>query len=151
MIITFLGANRYLTLYIHGKETSCMQSLTTQGVEITVETFFQPDTSNPTQQLFVFAYRITLENHNSFPVQLLRRHWHIFDSIGVHREVDGDGVIGQQPVLNSGETFQYVSGCSLDSDMGKMSGHYDMINLNDQKEFKVEIPAFNLISPMKSN
>jgi ApaG protein len=128
-----------------------MQSLTTQGVEITVETFYQPDFSNPTQQEFMFAYRITLENHNAFAVQLMRRHWNIFDSNGEHREVDGDGVIGQQPVLSPSEVFQYVSGCNLDTDMGKMSGYYEMLNLLDQTTFKVDIPAFNLIAPMKAN
>lgn len=128
-----------------------MQSLTSQGVEITVETFYQPDISNPTQQEYMFAYRITLENHNPFSVQLLRRHWNIFDSNCEHREVDGDGVIGQQPVLSPSEVFQYVSGCNLDTDMGKMSGYYEMINLFDQTTFRVEIPAFNLIAPMKAN
>jgi ApaG protein len=128
-----------------------MHSLTTQGVEITVETFYQPDFSNPTQQEFMFAYRITLENHNAFAVQLMRRHWNIFDSNGEHREVDGDGVIGQQPVLSPSEVFQYVSGCNLDTDMGKMSGYYEMLNLLDQTTFKVDIPAFNLIAPMKAN
>jgi ApaG protein len=128
-----------------------MQSLTTQGVEITVETFYQPDFSNPTQQEYMFAYRITLENHNPFAVQLIRRHWNIFDSNGEHREVDGDGVIGQQPVLSPSEVFQYVSGCNLDTDMGKMSGYYEMLNLLDQSTFKVDIPAFNLIAPMKAN
>ncbi len=128
-----------------------MQSLTSQGVEITVETFYQPDISHPTQQEYMFAYRITLENHNPFAVQLLRRHWNIFDSNGEHREVDGDGVIGQQPVLSPAEIFQYVSGCNLDTDMGKMSGYYEMVNLIDQKKFRVDIPAFNLIDPMKSN
>jgi len=146
-----LGAIRLLTLYIHLIQTSCMQSLTTQGVEITVETFYQPDLSNPTQQEYMFAYRITLENHNSFAVQLLRRHWNIFDSNGEHREVDGDGVIGQQPVLSPSEIFQYVSGCNLDTDMGKMSGYYEMLNLLDQSTFQVDIPAFNLIAPMKAN
>lgn len=128
-----------------------MESLTTQGVEITVETFYQPDHSIPLQHEYMFAYRITLENHNPFPVQLLRRQWHIFDSNGEYRQVDGDGVIGQQPVLQPGESFQYVSGCNLKSDMGKMRGHYEMINLNNHYPFEVEIPMFEMIAPMKQN
>lgn len=128
-----------------------MQSLTTQGVEITVETFYQPDYSNPVQQEFMFAYRITLENHNSFAVQLMRRHWDIFDTSGEYREVDGDGVVGQQPVLTPGETFQYVSGCNLKSEMGKMWGHYFMTNLLDHTEFKVVIPPFDMVAPFKGN
>lgn len=116
-----------------------------------METFYQPDFSNPMQQEFMFAYRITLENHNAFSVQLMRRHWDIFDSCGEYREVDGDGVVGQQPILTPGETFQYVSGCNLKSEMGKMWGHYFMTNLLDQREFRVQIPAFDLIAPMKAN
>ncbi|QGW29297.1 Co2+/Mg2+ efflux protein ApaG [Phnomibacter ginsenosidimutans] len=128
-----------------------MHSLITQGVEITVETYYQPDFSNPTHNEYMFAYRITLENHNPFPVQLLRRHWDIFDSNGEYREVDGDGVVGQQPVLNPGEVFRYVSGCNLQSDMGKMWGHYEMINLLSQQSFEVEIPAFDMLAPFKGN
>lgn len=126
-----------------------MQSLTTLGVEVRVEVFYQLDYSHPLQHEYMFAYRITLENHNSFTVQLLRRKWHIFDSIGEQREVDGDGVIGQQPVLKPGEKFQYVSGCNLRSEMGKMWGYYTLINLYDHKEFQVKIPAFQMIAPMK--
>lgn len=128
-----------------------MQSLTTQGVEITVETFYQPEYSHPVQGEFVFAYRITLENHNAFPVQLLRRHWHIFDSSGEYRNVDGDGVIGQQPVIAPGELFRYVSGCNLKTEMGKMWGHYEMIRLPNEKPFRVEIPSFEMVAPMKFN
>ncbi len=128
-----------------------MQSLTTQGVEITVETFYQPCYSNPLQQEFMFAYRITLENHNNFSIQLLHRHWHIFDSIGEYREVDGEGVVGQQPVLTPGETFQYMSGCNLKSEIGKMWGHYQMESVLDKRSFKVEIPAFDLFALMKGN
>ena len=126
-----------------------MHSSITQGVEVTVETFYQPDYSQPVQQEYMFAYRITLENHNSFPIQLLRRQWYIFDSLGEHREVEGEGVIGQQPVLNPGETFQYVSGCNLKSEMGKMWGYYTLTNLNSHKEFRVEIPQFQMVAPSK--
>ena len=128
-----------------------MNSAITSGVEITVETFYQPEYSNPLQHEYMFAYRITIENHNSYTVQLLNRHWYIFDSNGEYREVEGDGVIGQQPVLVQGETFQYVSGCQLRSEMGTMHGHYEMVNLNNQKKFKVDIPRFQMESPTKSN
>ena len=90
-----------------------MISKLSEGVQISVETFYQPDYSNPVNNEFMFAYRITIENHNSFPVQLHRRHWHIFDSNGEYREVEGEGVVGQQPFLNPGQQFQYVSGCNL--------------------------------------
>jgi len=128
-----------------------MNSAITSGVEITVETFYQPEYSNPLQHEYMFAYRITIENHNAFSVQLLNRHWFIFDSNSEYREVEGDGVIGQQPVLVQGENFRYVSGCQLRSEMGTMHGTYEMVNLNNQKKFKVEIPRFTLESPTKAN
>jgi ApaG protein len=128
-----------------------MSSAITSGVEITVETFYQPEYSNPVLREFMFAYRITIENHNAHTVQLLSRHWHIFDSIGEYRQVEGDGVIGQQPVLTPGESFQYVSGCQLRSELGTMHGTYEMTNLSNQRKFSVEIPKFQLISPLKNN
>jgi ApaG protein len=126
-----------------------MQSLTTQGVEVSVEVFYQLDYSHPLQHEYMFAYRITLENHNSFAIQLLRRKWFIFDSIGEHREVEGDGVIGQQPIIHPGNTFQYVSGCNLKSEMGKMWGFYTLVDLYHQREFQVDIPVFQMVAPMK--
>ena len=74
-----------------------MVSKISEGVTISVETFYQPDYSNPQESEFMFAYRITIENNNTFPVQLLRRHWYIFDSDSTYREVEGEGVIGIQP------------------------------------------------------
>lgn len=128
-----------------------MTSMISEGMKVSVETFYQPDYSNPQQSEFMFAYRITLENHNSFPVKLHRRHWFIFDSNGSHREVEGEGVVGVQPVLKPGENYQYVSGCNLRSEMGKMSGTYEMENLHSKKIFTVRIPAFEMMAPMKCN
>ena len=128
-----------------------MQTTTTEGVKISVETFYQPDYSQPLSNEFMFAYRITLENHNSFPIKLHRRNWQIFDSNGTHREVEGEGVVGVQPILKPGESYQYVSGCNLRTEMGKMKGTYQMENLNNKKMFEVDIPAFEMIVPMKYN
>ncbi len=128
-----------------------MVSKISSGVEITVETFYQSDYSNPLNHEFMFAYRITIENHNGFAVKLLRRHWFIFDSNGDKREVEGEGVVGVQPVLEPNERYQYVSGCNLRSEMGKMSGTYLMENLNDKSTFRVKIPAFQMIVPFKGN
>jgi len=128
-----------------------MNSLITQGVEISVETFYQHEYSNPVQGEFMFAYRITLVNHNTYTVQLLSRHWEIFDSNGENRVVDGEGVIGQQPVLTTGESFQYVSGCNLKTEIGKMSGIYTMVNFDNMVEFHVAIPTFKLEAPFKAN
>ena len=111
-----------------------MASKVTEGVIVTVETFYQPDYSNPVNGEFMFAYRITLQNNNPFPVRLLRRHWHIFDSNGTQREVEGEGVVGVQPQINSGEQYQYVSGCNLRTEMGKMYGTYTMQNITSKKK-----------------
>lgn len=128
-----------------------MNSLISEGVQVSVETFYQPDYSNPIQSEFMFAYRITLENHNTFPVKLHRRNWQIFDSNGSNREVEGEGVVGVQPTIQPSETYQYVSGCNLRTEMGKMKGTYQMENLNNKQMFQVDIPAFEMIVPMKNN
>ncbi len=128
-----------------------MVSKISEGVTVSVETFYQPDYSNPANSEFMFAYRITIENNNSFPVKLLRRHWNIFDATGNLREVEGEGVIGVQPVINPGTKYQYISGCNLKTEMGKMYGTYQMENLNNKKQFKVIIPAFEMTVPFKLN
>ena len=128
-----------------------MANKISEGVEVSVETFYQPDYSNPLSGEYMFAYRITIENHNNFPVKLHRRHWHIFDSNGSYREVEGEGVVGVQPTLNAGESYQYVSGCNLRTEMGKMSGTYQMENLHSKQMFDVNIPSFEMIVPFKSN
>lgn len=128
-----------------------MISKISEGVEVTVETFYQPDYSNPVNSEFMFAYRITIENHNKFTVKLLHRQWYIFDSNGQQREVEGEGVVGVQPVLNPSQQFQYVSGCNLRTEMGRMYGFYLMENQNTKNNFKVKIPAFEMIAPFKNN
>ena len=128
-----------------------MASKISEGIEVNVETFYQPDYSNPLSGEFMFAYRITIENRNSFPVKLHRRHWYIFDSNGQNREVEGEGVVGVQPILNPGEKYQYVSGCNLRTEMGKMHGTYLMENISSKKTFEVNIPAFEMVVPFKNN
>ena len=128
-----------------------MITLTTQGVKISVESFYQPDYSNPINWEFMFAYRITIENNSPYTVKLLKRHWNIFDSIGEFKEVEGVGVVGKQPIMKPGEHHQYVSGCSLKSEVGRMSGNYLMQRIEDGKMFKVLIPEFELTAPLKLN
>ena len=128
-----------------------MANKISEGVEVSVETFYQPDYSNPLSGEYMFAYRITIENHNNFSVKLHRRHWHIFDSNGTYREVEGEGVVGMQPVISAGEEYQYVSGCNLHTEIGKMHGSYLMENLNTKEVFEVNIPAFDMITPFKYN
>ncbi|MEP6711564.1 MAG: Co2+/Mg2+ efflux protein ApaG [Ferruginibacter sp.] len=128
-----------------------MTSKISGGVKITVETFYQPEYSNPLNGEFMFAYKITLENNNAFPIKLMRRHWHIYDSNGSMREVEGEGVVGVQPLINPGASYQYISGCNLRSEMGKMLGTYLIENIHNQRTFNVTIPSFEMYAPFKMN
>ena len=128
-----------------------METLITSGVEVQVETVFQPEHSNIAHSRFLFAYHITLVNHNSFTVQLLSRKWKITDSTFDVRHVEGEGVVGRQPVLYPGDSHQYVSGCDLSSPIGKMEGVYIFENKKSGKKFEVQIPAFKLIAPVILN
>ncbi len=121
------------------------------GVKISVETFYQPEYSNPLNSEFMFAYKITIENNNEFSVKLLRRHWFIYDSDGSKREVEGEGVVGIQPVITPSTSYHYISGCNLRSEMGKMMGTYLLENVNNKNTFDVAIPAFEMQAPFKMN
>ncbi|MEC8844900.1 MAG: Co2+/Mg2+ efflux protein ApaG, partial [SAR324 cluster bacterium] len=115
------------------------ESQTTENVEVEAESFFLEDHSDPEENHFVFAYKIRIKNHGSQTVQLLSRHWIITDSNGKTEEVKGEGVVGEQPVLDPGEEFEYTSGSHLKTEMGTMHGSYQMVN--DQGEsLEVEIP-----------
>ncbi len=128
-----------------------MVSKISEGIKISVETYYQPDYSNPVNNEFMFAYKITIENNNSFIVKLLSRHWYINDSNGSLREVEGEGVVGVQPLINPGEQYQYISGCNLRTEIGKMHGTYLMENSNNKKTFTVSIPSFSMTTPFKLN
>lgn len=128
-----------------------MVSKISSGVTISVEVFYQPSYSNPINHEFMFAYRITVENNNHFTIKLLNRHWYIFDSSSEYKEVEGEGVVGQQPIIKPGERFQYSSGCNLHTEIGKMHGYYTMENLQNKTQFKVQIPSFEMIVPNKLN
>ncbi len=123
----------------------------TDGVKVSVETTYQPEYSNPANEHYMFAYRVQIENLTGYSIQLMRRHWAIFDSNGTKREVDGEGVVGLQPILAPGQHHEYVSGCNLKTDMGSMKGTYQMKRLVDGEIFDVTIPQFNLISSFKLN
>lgn len=128
-----------------------MVTAITQGVKISVETMYQEEYSNPADGQFMFAYRISIENLSDYSIQLMRRQWFIFDSNGTQREVEGEGVVGIQPVMEPGESHTYVSGCHLGSDMGTMAGNYLMHRIVDNTDFTVDIPEFNLIVPYRLN
>ena len=128
-----------------------METDITNGIKVSVETFYQPAYSRPLEFKFIFSYQITIENLSTETVQLLRRHWYIVDSNGTTREVEGEGVIGQQPILNPGETHQYSSWSHLATGLGKMYGSYLMLRTSDQRKFDAHIPEFQLIAPFKNN
>ena len=123
----------------------------TEGVNIMVESFYQPSQSNPMNSEFLFAYRITIENQGAQPVKLLSRHWHIVESNGNQREVEGEGVVGQQPIIAPGQSYQYTSAANLTSDIGKMYGSYIMENMVSKKKLTIAIPEFRLIATQKLN
>lgn len=128
-----------------------MTTKITEGIKISVETFYQDEYSQPLNNEFMFAYRITIENQSEQTIKLLRRHWYVFDSNGTTREVEGEGVVGLQPVIEPGKTHQYVSGSHLKTEIGRMHGTYLMERMNDGRQFKVKIPEFPLIAPFKLN
>lgn len=128
-----------------------MISKISEGVTISVETYYQPEYSNPVNGEFMFAYRIGIENKNVFPIQLISRHWYIFDSNGSTREVQGEGVVGVQPIIKPNEKYSYVSGCNLRTEIGKMHGMYLVENIYTKKTFPVSIPVFEMIVPFKLN
>jgi ApaG protein len=123
----------------------------TSGVKVSVETFYVSEQSVPRAKRFVFAYRISIENRSEHSIQLLRRHWFIFDSIGIVSEVEGEGVVGEQPVIAPGDSYRYTSGCHLKSEAGSMKGFYTMHRTDDGKKIKVTIPEFQMMVPYKLN
>jgi ApaG protein len=120
-------------------------SETTDGVTVRVVTNFLEDQSVPEQARWFWSYHIRLENQRDDPVQLLSRHWKITDGRGNISHVDGDGVIGEQPLLQPGTSHDYVSGCPLPTPSGMMEGHYRFIRA-DGSTFLVGIPRFRLIA-----
>jgi ApaG protein len=123
----------------------------TEGIKVSVETEYQSDYSNPEKDHYVFTYKILIENHSSFTIQLLRRHWLIYGILGDSREVEGEGVLGQKLILEPGEFHEYVSGCHLKYGVGKMLGTYLMERIIDGRQFRVNIPEFTMIAPWKLN
>ena len=122
-------------------------SSVTHNIRITVRSFYLADQSKPEQGEFVWAYRITIENQGRESVQLMRRSWLITDAQGRTVKVSGEGVIGEKPVLEAGEAFEYTSGTPLHTPSGFMSGRYHMVMTTTGEPFDVEIPTFSLDSP----
>jgi ApaG protein len=119
----------------------------TKDIQVTALPDFLPDRSDPDQSRYFWSYTIEIANLGRERVQLISRHWIIIDANGRREEVRGPGVVGEQPVLEPGETFRYASGCPLTTPSGMMQGSYRMVT-DEGASFDVEIPAFSLDSPM---
>jgi ApaG protein len=121
-------------------------SATTHGVTVRVSVTYLPEQSEPARGRWFWAYHIRLENDGERPVQLLTRHWIITDGRGARHSVQGEGVVGEQPLLEPGASFDYVSGCPLATPNGAMQGSYRMVG-EDGRTFDVDIPRFPLHAP----
>ncbi len=119
---------------------------TTDGVTVRVSVSYLPEQSEPERGRWFWAYHIRLENEGDESVQLLTRHWVITDGRGARHSVEGEGVVGEQPVIEPGASFDYVSGCPLATPSGAMQGSYQMVR-EDGAIFAVEIPRFVLLAP----
>lgn len=128
-----------------------MDTLITSGVRISVSTQFRQDFSSLHDAVFFFNYRVDILNENEFEIQLQSRQWYIFDSLNEASFVEGEGVVGQTPLLKPGEKYTYTSACELRSEIGFMHGFYTFKNLSNGTLFQVTIPQFRLEFPGKMN
>jgi ApaG protein len=119
---------------------------TTRNIKVQVKSQYDPRRSNPNQNEWFFLYTVRITNEGSDTVQLMSRHWVITDGMGKVQEVRGPGVVGNQPVLAPGESFEYTSGCPLTVPFGSMQGTYQMVNDREEK-FDIEIAPFVLMEP----
>ena len=118
----------------------------TRDILVSVRSFYLEEQSSPDEDHFVWAYKVNIQNRGQDTVQLLNRHWKITDKLGRLQEVRGSGVVGEQPVIKPGESFEYTSGCPLETPSGIMAGTYQMSTAAGER-FDIEIPAFSLDSP----
>ena len=126
-----------------------MYSEITRSIKVEVKPYYLEDQSSPAENRYVWAYHVRIENQGGETVQLRRRHWQITDAMGRLQEVRGPGVVGEQPVLAPGQSFEYTSGTPLATSSGIMVGSYEMETPNGEC-FAVAVPAFSLDSPHES-
>jgi ApaG protein len=123
-----------------------MYRAVTRNIEVLVRPFYLEDRSDPSENRYVWGYQVTIDNRSDEFVQLMSRYWQITDGHGRVEEVRGAGVVGDQPELNPGDSYQYTSGCPLSTSSGIMVGHYTMRNGRGET-FDIAIPAFSLDMP----
>lgn len=128
-----------------------MVQLVTSGIKISVETNFEGTFYKNYKINYAFGYKVTIENQSRDVVKLNSRFWEIKDALNNIEVVKGEGVIGEKPILQPGESHVYNSGCLLTSPFGSMKGYYNMINFSNSKRFKVFIPSFRLSAPFSLN
>jgi ApaG protein len=123
----------------------------TKGIKISVKTKYNGTSYRNNRLYYVFAYFITIENNSLQTVKLTNRFWKILDSLNKTEIVQGEGVVGQTPILKPNDNYSYSSGCFLESTIGSMTGFYSMENIDTFEKFKVQIPTFQLATPILSN
>lgn len=123
----------------------------TNGIKVSVNTTFEGTYFKNYQVVFAFAYRISIWNQSKDSVQLTSRHWKIFDALKPLEIVDGEGVVGEKPILKPGQQHTYSSGCLLSSPVGAMRGYFRMINFTTTQKFRAYIPTFKLNAPFAIN
>jgi ApaG protein len=121
------------------------------GIQISVVPKYIAKDSNPSIGKFIFSYDVEITNTRKNTVKLLNRHWYIYESILIKREVKGEGVVGVQPEIPPGDSFQYTSWCPINSSMGKMVGRYEFIDEESKEKFFVQIPEFILTADFVLN
>lgn len=126
-----------------------MYTTTTENIEVIALPVYLVNQSSPEEGHYVWAYTIKIENHSARTVQLINRTWHITDAGGQVQEVQGEGVVGEQPVLSPGLMYQYTSGVVLSTSSGIMTGSYEMEDTDSGERFDITIPVFSLDSPMQ--
>jgi ApaG protein len=117
----------------------------TRGIAVRVAVSYLPEQSDPSANRWFWSYHVRIENGSEVAVQLLSRSWRIIDGRGAIHEVQGEGVVGEMPLIAPGASFDYVSGCPLDTPSGSMSGSYRMVD-EDGGAFHIAIPRFQLLS-----
>lgn len=123
-----------------------IQKSTTPHIQVAVTALYVPAESRPEQNYHFFAYKISIKNTGTRAAQLMSRHWIITDGLGRTEDVRGPGVVGLQPKINPGQTFEYESACPLSTSSGSMKGSYQMVS-EEGDTFTVDIPEFYLIAP----
>ena len=122
----------------------------TREITVTVDPIFLDHESDPESKLYFWAYHVVIKNNSKQTVQLISRYWRITNALGTLQEVRGDGVVGEQPVLKPGQSFEYTSGTPLSTSSGIMGGNYQMIS-KDGENFEINIPTFSLDSPYEGS